>query len=301
MLWRRAYKERMRPPIGELDLIGDLVASVAGSILTHELQRVQNRPLETVENYSLLMAAINLSHRTSRAGFNQARALLELLVERLPLHPLPIAWLAKWHVFKINQGWSENPATDGEQALSYAARAIDADPACSTALMVDAWANVSVRRRFDTAAAKFEQALEINPNDSTAWLLSAMMHSFVGEGVKAVRSAERAIRLSPLDPRRSYYDSLAATAYGSAGQYDRAIELAQRSLRLDRSHASTLRALAISQFLSGRTEEARKTVREILALDPTLTVRKYLSRHPAAEFASGKLWAKTLGEAGLPP
>ncbi len=301
VLWRRAYKERMRPPIGELDLIGDLVASVAGSILTHELQRVQNRPLETVENYSLLMAAINLSHRTSRAGFNQARALLELLVERLPLHPLPIAWLAKWHVFKINQGWSENPATDGEQALSYAARAIDADPACSTALMVDAWANVSVRRRFDTAAAKFEQALEINPNDSTAWLLSAMMHSFVGEGVKAVRSAERAIRLSPLDPRRSYYDSLAATAYGSAGQYDRAIELAQRSLRLDRSHASTLRALAISQFLSGQAEEARKTVREILALDPTLTVRKYLSRHPAAEFASGKLWAKTLGEAGLPP
>jgi tetratricopeptide (TPR) repeat protein len=167
--------------------------------------------------------------------------------------------------------------------------------------MVDAWANLSVRRRFDTAAAKFEHALEVNPNDSTAWLLRAMMYCFVGDDTKAVQSADRAIRLSPLDPRRSYYDSLAASAYGSAGHYDKAIELAQRSLRLDRSHASTLRTLAISQFRSGRVEDARKTVREILTLDPTLTVTKYLSRHPAAEFATGKLWAKILGEAGLPP
>jgi tetratricopeptide (TPR) repeat protein len=127
-----------------------------------------------------------------------------------------------------------------------------------------------------------------------------MMHGFVGEGEKAVASAERAVRLSPLDPRRSYYDSLAASAYVSAGQYERAIELAQRSLRLDRSHASTLRALAVSQFLSGRADEARATVREILQLDPSLTVTKYLSRHPAAAFATGRLWAKTLGEAGLP-
>ena len=301
VLWRRSYKERLNPSLGTMDLVGDLLSSISASILAHELQLVQSRPLETLENYSLLMASINLSHRTSRAGFGQARALLDLLVERLPMHPLPIAWLAKWHVFKINQGWSEDAAADGERALSYAARAIDADPSCSTALMVDAWANLSVRRRFDTAAAKFEHALEVNPNDSTAWLLNAMLHCFVGDGGKAVQSAERAVRLSPLDPRRAYYDSLAASAYGSAGQYDRAIELAQRSLRLDRSHSSTLRTLAISQHRSGRVEDARKTVREVLALDPTLTVSRYLSRHPAAEFATGKLWAQVLGEAGLPP
>jgi adenylate cyclase len=301
VLWRRAYKERLITSLGAMDLAEDLLASIAASILTHELQLVQSRPLETVENYSLLMAAISLSHRTSRVGFNQARAILELLVERVPMHPLPMAWLAKWYIFKINQGWSESTAADGELAFGYAARASDADPSCSTALMVDAWANLSVRRRFDTAAAKFEQALEVNPNDSTAWLLRAMMYCFVGDDTKAVQSADRAIRLSPLDPRRSYYDSLAASAYGSAGQYDKAIELAQRSLRLDRSHGSTLRTLAISQYRSGRIDEARKTVREVLALDPTLTVTKYLSIHPAAEFATGKLWAKILGEAGLPP
>ena len=126
------------------------------------------------------------------------------------------------------------------------------------------------------------------------------MHAFKGQGRAAVTAARRAIRLSPLDPRRSYYDSLAATASLSAGDFKHAIELAERSLRVDRLHLSTLRALAIAQFLSGREEDARQTVATLLHLDPTLTVSKYLSRHPAAEFATGQLWAETLGNAGLP-
>ena len=76
--------------------------------------------------------------------------------------------------------------------------------------------------------------------------------------------------------------------------------LAQRSLRVDRLHSSTLRALAIAQHLSGNTEGARETVATLLQLDPTMTVSKYLSRHPAAEFSTGRLWAEALGQAGLP-
>jgi len=301
VLWRREFKESISAILnGSAELVGEMVASISASVLTRELDRARSRPLETLENYSLLMAAINLSHRTSLGSFGQARGLLELLAERLPAHPLPLAWLAKWHVFKVNQGWSEDRASDSQHALDCATRAIESDPACSIALTVNAWANLSLRKRFDVADEFFERAVEANPNDSTAWLLKGTMHAFKGEGRTAVTAAQRAIHLSPLDPRRSYYDSLAAAAYLSAGDFERSIQLAQQSLRVDRQHLSTLRALTVAQFLSGREEEARRTMVELLRLEPTLTVSKYLSRHPAAELATGKLWAETLGAAGLP-
>jgi DNA-binding SARP family transcriptional activator/TolB-like protein len=301
VLWREGFKERTNAILsGSSELIGELAAAISASVLTRELDRLRSRPLETLENYSLLMAAINLSHRASLASFRQARGLLDLLVERLPLHPLPLAWLAKWHIFKAYQGWSEDRAADTQHALDYAAQAINADPTCSIALTVDAWAHLQLQKRFDIASQRFELAVELNPNDSTAWLLKGSMHAFKAEGPTAVAAAQRAIRLSPLDPRRSYYDLHAATAYNSAGDFERAIQSATRSLRVDRLHASSLRALAVAQFLSGLTHEAKQTVAALLRVDPTMTVSKYLSSHPAGEFATGKLWAKTLGRAGLP-
>jgi tetratricopeptide (TPR) repeat protein len=301
VLWRRDFKENINAILSSsTELVGEIVAATGASILNRELDRARSRPLETLENYALLMAAINLSHRTTPASFAQARVLLQLLVERLPAHPLPLAWLAKWHVFRVNQGWSDDLEADAQLALDFATQAIDSDPSCAIALTVDAWANLSLRKRFDVADQRFQQAVEANPSDSIAWLLKGMMHAFRGEGRTAVASAQRAIHLSPLDPRRSYYDSLAATAHLSAGNFKSAIELAERSLRVDRLHASTLRALAIAQFLSGREDDARSTVAALLRVDPTSTVARYLRRHPAAAFATGRLWAETLGKAGLP-
>jgi len=155
-------------------------------------------------------------------------------------------------------------------------------------------------KRFDIAAERFEHAVEVNPNDSMAWLLKGAMHSFLGQGEEAVQAADRALRLSPLDPRRSYYECLAASAYCAANQFDRAIELGRRSLRVNRLHSSTVRSLTCSLALSGRVDEARQMAVELMKLEPNLTVRVYLSRHPAASFWTGKAWAEALRLAGVP-
>lgn len=97
---------------------------------------------------------------------------------------------------------------------------------------MDGWVQTHLLRRFDIAAERFDFAVQVNSIDPMAWLWKGTMHAFKGEGDEAVEGVERAVRLSPLDPRRSYYDSLAATAYLSAEKFDRAIELARRSLRV---------------------------------------------------------------------
>ena len=70
--------------------------------------------------------------------------------------------------------------------------------------------------------------------------------------------------LSPLDPRRYYYDSLTASAHLTAGDYTRALELAKRSLHANRSHTSTLRVMAIAQWQQAETEAARRSIEEVL-------------------------------------
>jgi DNA-binding SARP family transcriptional activator/TolB-like protein len=285
---------------GYADIVGHIAAETCASVLVHELARTQSRPLETLENYSLLMAAINLIHRTAPGGFTRARKALELLAERLPHHPLPQAWMAQWHVMKVGQGWADDVAAEGRLALDCARRASDSDPSCSIAIAMDGWVHTHLLKRFDIAAERLELAVEVNPNDSIAWLFKGTLHSFLGQGEEAVQAAERALRLSPLDPRRSYYDCLAASAYCAANSFERAIELGKRSLRVNRLHSSTLRSLTCSLALSGRVDEARQMAAELMKLEPNLTVSGYLARHPAASFWTGKAWAEALRLAGVP-
>ena len=220
-----------------------------------------------------------------------ARRLLELLVERFPHHPLPRTWMAHWHVMKVSQGWSDDVAAEGRFALDCARRAGDSDPNCSIAIAMDGWVHTHLFKRFDIAADRFDVAVEVNPYDSLVWLLKGTMHSFLGQGDEAVLAAERALRLSPLDPRRGYYDCL---------QFDRAIDLSKRSLRVNRLHSSTLRTLICSLVLSDRSEEAREMVAELMKLEPNLTVSGYLARHPAGCSLMGKVWGEALRRAGVP-
>jgi adenylate cyclase len=134
-----------------------------------------------------------------------------------------------------------------------------------------------------------------------AWLLYGTLHAFRGEGAVALRSTRRALRLSPLDPMRYYYDSLAATAATVAESYDEAIRLAKRSLKSNRTHTSTYRALAIAQALSGRLDDARDSVRTLMQLDPAITTSQWLAKSPTRDYPIGPVYAQALRDAGMPP
>ena len=281
-------------------LVDEVLSLTRGAILAHELERSQTEPLESLENYALLAAAISLLHRTSPTSLQRGAEILNELVRRLPNHPLPLAWRAQMHLFRITLGVSGGPAEEERVTLDEAAKALDLNPTCSIALATEAWVNLHLRKRFDIASDRLELALQSNPSDATAWLLKGTMHAFRGDGSLAVQATEHALRLSPLDPRKSYFDLLAAAAYLANGEPERAIAYAAQSLRVNRQHTSTLRALIVAYVVADRVDEARALMPDLLRLHPGLTVSSYLSRHPAAEFETGRIWANALRKAGLP-
>ncbi|MDM0048190.1 adenylate/guanylate cyclase domain-containing protein [Variovorax sp. J22R115] len=301
VIWSKTLKGAVAGVIaGEDDLADRLVSEISMAMSAHEVQRATGKALPTLESRTLLLAGITLMHRISPTASQQSRLLLQTLIDRAPRLAAPYAWLAKWHVLRVTQGWSDDVMADGKQALDNTRRALDRDSTLSLAMVVEGQVNTYILKNLDVAEERYEAALRENPNDSLGWLLKGTLHAFRDEGQEAVRHTRQAMKLSPLDPLKYYFDSLGATASLASGQYPRAVNLAQASLRLNRTHASTLRVLITALWQLGREEEARKWARELLKIDPTFKVSTYLERSPAAPFKLARTVASAMQSAGIP-
>jgi class 3 adenylate cyclase/tetratricopeptide (TPR) repeat protein len=285
---------------GDGQAIMDMVGRTRSAIVTRELQRVEYQSLPNLESYSILIGAIMLMHRMNRSDFERARGLLQGLIDRSSRQAIPSAWLAKWHVLRWYQGWSSDVGEDADLALAYSRRALDAHPESSLALSIDGLVHTFFARRLDIAMERYRLAVEANPNDPLAWIHKGALHAFMNEGNRAVQDTSKALERSPLDLHRYYYDSLAATAANANSDYELGLKLAERSLRVNKMHVSTLRTKAIAQWQLGMSEEARRTGQELCAMEPSMTVSGWLSRSPAADYDIGKEWAKILEKIGIP-
>jgi len=301
IIWSGRHKASLDNLLsGRRELIDKIAMEVCAAVMSREIGRTRSQRLPTLQSYALLIAATALMHRLALADFTDARVLLEALIERSPRQAIPQALLGKWHVLRVQQGWSEDVELDALEARLWTRRALDVDPQCSLALAVEGFVFTNLLRQFDVAKDRYDQALQSNPNDSLAWLLRGTLHAFMGKGKQAVRDTRRALALSPLDPQRYFYDSLSATAFLSARQFEKALTSAKRSLRANRTHTSTLRALAVAQWNLGQKDAARNTIEELLRLEPSFTISRWLQRSPSAFFPIGEEWADTFREIGLP-
>ena len=301
VLWARSFRARVSGLLAQDDeLVNSIVAGASQAVMSTEIARAATRALPTLDAGTLLLGGIGLMHRSDRRDFDKSRLAFEHLIDRYPRYAQPYAYLAEWHVFRVAQGWFDSLEHEAAAALDRVNRALDLDAEDSLALTVNGMVHTNLLRKHDVAKRSYDLALQRNPNAGLAWLHRGTLFAFQGRGREAMEETERAVALSPLDPWRYYYDSLSATAALSAREYERAIALARRSLRANRTHASTLRVIAIASAELGRMDDARDTVAELRELDPSLTVSGYLARSPARGFETSRRWAEALRKAELP-
>lgn len=301
LVWADRLGHSLRSPRDAWAHIGATVTEqVLAALLKNELDRTAGQSLHTIEAYSLFFAAMSLMHRATARDFERARAMLEELAWRHNRSAVGHAWLAKWHVLRVVQGWSQDPATEGVKALDCTRRALDANSNDALALAICGLVHGYLRKDLAAAGTHYDAARQANPNEPLAWLFTATWRSYRDEGADAEQAADMALRLSPLDPMKYFFNSLAATAVLSNGSHARAIELAQHSLRVNRTHASTWRTLALAQSLAGSMDEARSTVAQLRQIEPKLTASTFLERYPGRDARHAPRYAQALIDAGLP-
>ncbi len=300
VLWSDRIEVDVDALLSGLGAVDDIVSKMRKSIALNEVKRARSTPISMLRNYTLLIGAVGLMHRLGPADFELAGEMLTALIERSPDQPAALSWMARWHVLRVQQGWSDDPQKEAQLALACSTKALNIDPENALALTSEGFVLTNLLHQLDEAEDRYDAALEANPNDANGRLLRGTLFAFQGRGQAAKRDSERALHLAPLDPHRFFFLALAASANIAAEDYERAVVLAKASLRMNRTHTSTLRVKAVAQMRLGDEEAARETTRELLRLQPNLSVRAWLRNSPSANFEVGQHFAATLRETGVP-
>jgi TolB-like protein len=280
--------------------VAEIVRTVGRTIASDALAHVRGQPVTRLADHELLIAGVGLMHEQRLASFARSRELIEEALRRAPRAAEAHAWMGEWYVMSVFNGWSDDRQRDTQRALDATSRALDIEPANAFCLTIDGVVHNNLLQRMDVATDRFDDALDVNPNESMAWLLSGVLDAYRDRGTAAVERVEKAIRLSPLDPFGYFFDSMAATAHLAAQNYDRALDYADRSLARNARHLSTLRARTAALHFLGRGEDARISASELMRLQPEFTVDAYRRSHPAAGFPLGRQVVEALSAAGVP-
>ena len=159
----------------------------------------------------------------------------------------------------------------------------------------DYYATLGVPR---TAADMFDRALQLNENCAFAWGVSGSTYCFLGRPDEALERLRNARRLSPFDPLNFLPNCALAIAYFYTERYAEAADAARSAIECTPRFSFPHAYLAAALVRLGRGEEAKAAAQQVLALQPTFTVRgvSALVGRPTMFSAFAEAWR----EAGLP-
>lgn len=279
--------------------LANVIQAIGRTIAESAISYVRDRPMPQIEDHNLLIAGVSLMHKRQMRDFLKSRELLTEAARRAPQAADIHAWIGKWYVLSVFNGWTVDAKDDTQKALENTARALDIDPESSFSLTIDGFAHNNLLQNMSVAEERYNMALEVNPNESLSWLLRGTLMAFQDDGKAAVRGIETARNLSPIDPFGYFYDSLASSAYVAAEDYEKALEFADRSLTMNDRHLSTLRVRTTALHFLGRTDEARTTAQELLRRQPDFSLEYYRRTHPSANHQVGQRVIEALTAAGV--
>ena len=150
---------------------------------------------------------------------------------------------------------------------------------------------------FGTAREMVDRAVEFNPNSAFAWDQRGWTYELAGQPEEAIRSFERAIRLSPIDPFLYSTFTGMGIAFIGLGRFDEAVAAAKNALQKNQTFPTAYRCLAAALAHLGRDLEARKTATQLLEIEPHFRISEWLARSGRWQ---AQLYIDGLRKAGLP-
>ncbi|MEA2788063.1 MAG: hypothetical protein QOG73_469 [Acetobacteraceae bacterium] len=199
------------------------------------------------------------------------------------------------------QGWAKQDDAGRAEAVRLAWRAVEFAPNDPQVLWMAAFAVWNMARTGrDRARELFSRSLLINPNSAMALTLAGWIETMCGNQGAGREMVARARRLNPRDPRGWLMSGVMAIAAVIDEDYAEAVRWAERALAQNRRFAVALRVVAVARVRLGEQDRARQAVRELLEIEPDLTVSGFFARIPVPLESMAKTYADALKTAGLP-
>ena len=267
-LWSDRFDRRLQDVFAIQEEIADRVARALRAVLTEaDRDALQARRSSSLEAWELYLKARRTLTELRTAELRFAIPLLERALELDPDFALAHAALAEAS-YELH-AWMGGRAADMQRAETAAQRALELAPELAES-QVAAGAALSTARRYDEAAARFEEAIRIDPQLWQAYWLYARTRFVEGRLDDAERLWKQAMEVRPLDYQVPLLVAMIYRARGRAAELEevqtRGIELARRHLA---DHPDDVRAMYLCAGAlvdRGRVEEGLQLLDRCLAI-----------------------------------
>jgi TolB-like protein/tetratricopeptide (TPR) repeat protein len=274
-----------------------VVSAIQPKLVQAEIAMATRRRPENLTARDFWLRAVQQFHTLTREGFAETLRLLQRALELDPGFVKAASLAGVCHTRNVIFGYSLDPQFDRKEAirLSRLALGLDGDDPdiLSTAAVISAFLVGDYESEIEMA----DRAVSLNPNLVSAWFNRGWIFIIAGLWEEAVRSFERAIRLSPVDPQLHLALHGMAAAYIELRRFDEAIVAAKKALRRTPLYLGHYRCLASAFAHLGRDAEAHEAAARVLEVDPAFTTSAFIAQ---GGLSNAKLLAEGLRKAGLP-
>jgi adenylate cyclase len=253
----------------------------------------------SVEAHDCLLKGreIMLGPIKNREVFDRAREQFERAIELDPGYGAAYAALAQAYGFDYHNHWSADSSASIRRADELANRAVQLapnDPFPHYVLSMTA----GYSRDFPRSKAAVDRALELNPNYPDALVSRGAYAIYSGRPAEALPSIELAVRLDPANSSQCLH--FLGFAHLMLGNYETAAAHFRERIRLTPQTDLSRALLASALGHLGRVEEARKTWRELMDVNPAYSFAAHMARQPFVNSTGSDKIAAGLAKAGLP-
>ena len=286
------------------DLQDQITATVVGAIEPYlnraEFERIKQKRPDSLDAYNVTLRGLQAMNELNPGSTARALKLFYQAIEADPNYArahVCASWCYRRHVQLRGMTLTEEERSECIRLANAALKADDTDPYI---LWQVALTRCLVENDLESATALIDQSLALNANSTRAWSTSGILRCILGEPESAIEHAERAIRLSPLDPSMWVPHGIIANAKFQLGAYEAAGSYARKSIRLHSYNLPAYHTLAASYARLGRLGEAHDTVGKLLELDPATTISRIEQNFPVTRYKNLRSFLQGLHEAGLP-
>src|SRR5499427_2813939 len=274
-----------------------VVSAIQPKLLQTEIAMAARRRPENLTAYDFFLRAMSQFYLTTREGLAEAIRLAHRALELDPGFGLAAALAGAGHMQNVLLGYAVDPQFDREEAIRLLRLALSINDDDPDALAVAAVTSAYMVGDRESEIEMADRAVALNPNSFVAWSCRGQVYRIAGLPEEAIPSFERAIRMSPVDPRLHLMLAGMGQALIELRRFEEAITAGKKALRQIPSFSGAYRCLASAFAHLGRDADAREAAARLLEVDPEFTISGWIARGGQK---NSKLTIEGLRKAGLP-
>jgi TolB-like protein len=259
-----------------------VVGAIAPKIRRAEIARALHKSTENLAAYDLVLRGRWAYDLGQRDGMAAAADFYRRAIVLDPGYAVAHAQLALTLWITASFQWTQPSEWELSEIVLLAKTAIRLGQTDPETLAIAGYIVGLPGGELEEGIAVLDRALAQNPNSADALAMSGTLRAFLGDTETAFQHLKLAERMAPLDVH------VAFKAYGFYlasfvdGDYPGAIDATAKALREYPANVTALRYRAAALALAGRTDDARRTVAQVLAVVPDMTIAR-CRRHVEVE------------------